>query len=371
MLVYRGAVHDLVIVGGGPAGLATALEARRAGLTVVVLDAAELPVDRACGEGLMPDGLVRFEALGLTMPASQWAPFRGIRFVDGTTVAEGRFPNGAGAGIRRTALHDALAVRAAAEGAELRWGWRAVGLTEESVATDHGSVPGRWIVGADGRASRVRSWAGIGLRPGRERVGVRVHFAAAPWSDRVEVHFAQDVQAYVTPVGPDLVGVAVLSQGGARLVENVLPDFPRLATRLSGVKRGSRERGAAGLGRRAVRVTSGRVALVGDAAASIDPISGQGLSVAFAEAEAVVNAIAAGDLGRYERESSRLRRLPGLLTRLILVAADHPGLRRRALRALRTDAVLFDRLLGVHARQLSPRVLAPLAARLALRMAFG
>jgi menaquinone-9 beta-reductase len=364
-------VYDVVIVGGGPAGLATALLARHAGLSVVVLEPAELPVDRACGEGLMPDGLVRLEGLGVAMPAGRWAPFRGIRFVDGLNAVDGRFPSGSGAGIRRTALHEALAARAAAEGAELRWGWRAVGLGGETVATDHGPVPGRWIVGADGRASRVRVWAGIGLRPGRERVGVRAHFAAAPWSDRVEVHFARKAQAYVTPVGPDLMGVAVLSEGEARPVEDALPAFPRLQTRLAGTKRASRERGAAGLGRRAQRVVSGRVALIGDAAGSIDPITGEGMSIAFADAEAVVAAIRTGDLGRYERESRRLRRLPALLARLILIVADRPRLRRRVLRVLSVDTAAFDRLLGVHARQLSPRALVPLLSQLALRIAFA
>ena len=360
-----------MIVGGGPAGLATALGARRAGLTAVVLDPAGVPVDGACGEGLMPNGLAQLEASGFKLPAGHWAPFRGIRFVDGPDAVEGRFPGGSGAGVRRTALHETMAARAVAEGAELRWGWRAIGLAGGSVATDHGPVTARWIVGADGRASRVRAWAGIGVRPGRERVGVRAHFAAVPWCDRVEVHFARGAQAYVTPVGPDLVSVAVLSEGEARSVGDALPAFPRLLSRLGDVKRASRERGAAGLGRCAQRATSGRVALVGDAAGSIDPITGEGLSIAFAEAEALVAAVVAGDLGRYERDSRRLRRLPAMLARLVLIVADHPGMRRRVLRALRADTAAFDRILGVHARQLPPRALGPVLARLALRVAFA
>lgn len=362
-------MHDLVIVGGGPAGLATALYARRAGLSAVVLDPASPPVDRACGEGLMPDGFARLEALGLTMPAGLWAPLRGIRLVDGPATVEGRFPGGAGAGVRRTVLHRVLAGRAEAEGAELRWGWRAVGLEGGAVATDRGAVPGRWIVGADGRASRVRGWAGIGLRRGRERLGVRSHYAAAPWSDRVEVHFRDDAQAYVTPVAADMVGVAVLSEQRTLPFEEALVAFPRLGIRLAGAPRVSRERGAAGLGRRAGRVARGRIALVGDAAASIDPITGEGLTIALAEAESLVEAIVAGELARYERSSRRLRRLPALMSRLVLLAADRPGLRRRALAALGAEAALFDRLLAVHARQLPSRTLGPTLVRLALRMA--
>ena len=48
---------DLLIVGGGPAGLATALYARRQGLSVIVAEPREGPIDKACGEGLMPGGL--------------------------------------------------------------------------------------------------------------------------------------------------------------------------------------------------------------------------------------------------------------------------------------------------------------------------
>ena len=48
---------DVVVVGGGPAGLAAALASRAQGLEVLVVDCAEPPIDKTCGEGLMPDSL--------------------------------------------------------------------------------------------------------------------------------------------------------------------------------------------------------------------------------------------------------------------------------------------------------------------------
>ena len=55
---------DVFIVGGGPAGLATAIAARRRGLSVVVADGAVFPIDKPCGEGLMPDGVAALHQLG-------------------------------------------------------------------------------------------------------------------------------------------------------------------------------------------------------------------------------------------------------------------------------------------------------------------
>jgi len=72
---------DVFVVGGGPAGLATAIAARRRGLSVIVADGAIPPIDKPCGEGLMPDGLAGLHELGVEIPADEVYPFRGIRFV--------------------------------------------------------------------------------------------------------------------------------------------------------------------------------------------------------------------------------------------------------------------------------------------------
>ncbi|MFD6891903.1 NAD(P)/FAD-dependent oxidoreductase, partial [Streptomyces sp. NPDC059957] len=70
---------DLLVVGGGPAGLATAIHGALAGFDVVVAEPRPAPIDKACGEGLMPGAVRALEALGVTVPGH---PLRGIRYVD-------------------------------------------------------------------------------------------------------------------------------------------------------------------------------------------------------------------------------------------------------------------------------------------------
>jgi len=76
---------DLLIVGGGPGGLATALHARRQGLSVIVAEPRSSPIDKACGEGLMPGGLAELTSLGVD-PAGM--PFHGIAYVSEHRRAE-------------------------------------------------------------------------------------------------------------------------------------------------------------------------------------------------------------------------------------------------------------------------------------------
>jgi len=382
-------LRDLVVVGGGPAGLAVALHGRQAGLSVTVLDRARPPIDKPCGEGLMPDGVARLRELGVALPASA-RPFRGIRYLDEETVAEGRFPSppdgtdptdstgpsgSTGWGVRRTELHAAMVQRAEAAGVELLWGERAEALIEQAdaagVATADGrAVLGRWLAGADGLLSSVRRWA-LGPAPAAPnrsgRFGVRRHFAQAPWTDLVEVHWTEGCEAYVTPVGPETVGVAMLWSPervpGARGFDELLARFPRLAERLAAAPPASRDRGCGPLAQRVRSVARGRIALVGDAGGYLDAITGEGLSLAFHQADALVRAIvecerhASADLSAYARAHRRIRRTPEALIRLLLFAERRPGLRRRLLRALAADPALFDRILGVHARTLPLRAL--------------
>ncbi len=87
---------DVFVVGGGPAGLATAMALRAAGLDVMVADCARPPIDKACGEGIMPDGLASLEKVGVTIPFELGAPFQGIRFWGPWTAVEAEFPQGCG-----------------------------------------------------------------------------------------------------------------------------------------------------------------------------------------------------------------------------------------------------------------------------------
>jgi len=382
----------IVVVGGGPAGLAVAIQARLADLPVTVLDRARPPIDKPCGEGLMPDGVSRLEALGVELPPTA-RPFRGICYQDEQTVAEGRFPaaeTAPGLGIRRTELHAAMVRRAEALGVELCWGERVERVLEGEEITDPDGAPvgvataagrvvlGRWLVGADGLLSRVRrhvagTSAAARRRPAAadgaaRRFGVRRHLLLAPWTDLVEVHWAEGAEAYVTPVGPETVGIAILWNPGAPSgpagpagFDDLLARFARLADRVAGAQAVSRDLGCGPLAQRVPAVARGRIALVGDAGGYLDAITGEGLSLAFHQAEALVGALVAcertgaADLRRYHRAHRRIRRVPEGLIRLLLFVERRPALRRRVLRALAAEPALFDRLLGVHARALRLR----------------
>ncbi len=352
------AVPDLVIAGGGPAGLATAIRARQAGLEVVVLEAGAPPIDKACGEGLMPDGVEILTAFGVALEAVECRVFRGIRYVDGELVAEGRFPGASGLGIRRTVLHQALSRRAADVGVDLRWGRRVLGLVDGGFSTDDGVVTGRWLVGADGRTSRVRRWAGLdGRRSKRRRIGLRRHYELEPWTDLVEVHWHDRGEAYVTPVGDRLVGVAMLFEGGPNDFDELLAGFPELRRRLAGAAVASTDRGAGPLEQRCRRVVSGNLALVGDAAGYLDAITGEGLALAFHQAGAVVDAMLDSNLDRYANAHRLIVRYPAAVTRLLLAVERRPALRRRVMTSLARDPSLMSRFLALKMRREGPRLL--------------
>lgn len=312
---------DLLIVGGGPGGLATALYARRHGLSVIVAEPRDSPIDKACGEGLMPGGLAELTSLGVD-PAGM--PFRGIAYLDESRRVEARFRNGPGRGVRRTTLHAALASRAKEQDTD--WiSTRVTSVTQDAGGVSAAGVRAKWLVAADGLHSSVRRAVGIEAVAGTpRRFGVRRHYRVPAWSEFVEVYWSRWGEAYVTPVEPDLVGVAILSQDR--------PDlgwFPQLAARLDGVEPG-RVRGCGPMRQVVSRRVAGRVLLVGDAAGYEDALTGEGISLAVKQAAAAVAAIIDDTPASYERSWHRITRDYRLLTRG-LVLASTPRVSRQAL----------------------------------------
>ncbi|MET0740902.1 MAG: NAD(P)/FAD-dependent oxidoreductase, partial [Candidatus Nanopelagicales bacterium] len=222
---------DVLVAGGGPVGLVAAIEARRRGFDVTVIEPRSDPVDKACGEGLMPSALNRLHRLGID-PSG--CAFDGITYVDGDRRVTARFMTGPGRGVRRTTLHDALSARADTVGVR-RLPGRVDGLVQDDRSICAASLRARWLVAADGLHSPIRRRLGLELPPGRHRrFGLRSHVATAPWTPYVEVHWAPGSEAYVTPVGDDLVGVAILTDR-SRPFPELLAEHRLLADRLAGV----------------------------------------------------------------------------------------------------------------------------------------
>src|SRR5437870_4331477 len=124
---------DVFVIGGGPAGLAAAIAARRRGFTVTLADAAHPPIDKACGEGIMPDSLASAAQLGIEIPGNVGVPFRGIRFDGPSHSVAARFPKGEGRGIRRTVLHSLLVEAATEAGVQLLWGVSTNSIADHTV----------------------------------------------------------------------------------------------------------------------------------------------------------------------------------------------------------------------------------------------
>ncbi len=366
--------REIVIAGGGPGGLAGAIAAAQRGLRALVLERRSEPVDKACGEGLLPPALEALKLLGVRhlIDPAQAFPFSGIELhnEDGSFARAG-LPCGGGLGVPRVALVSALLARAGQLGVEMRDRCTVAGFSREAdgviVETSHGPIRTGLLIAADGLRSPLRRLAGLEAKPGGpRRFGIRRHFRVAPWSASVEVHFGAEVEAYVTPLGPQLVSVAMLWADGRRREtgwSNFMPNFPALAERLRDAEPDSKALGAGPMSQRSRAWIAPRFILLGDAGGYVDAITGEGLSLAFGGALALgqilPHALAPGSssaaLAQYQREVSRNFRRSALATRLMLMLARRPGLRRRLIRRLDRHEWVFESVLAWSLAEVNPR----------------
>jgi flavin-dependent dehydrogenase len=319
-------MHDLVVVGGGPAGLVTALNGARAGLDVVLFERRAGVLDKACGEGLMPGALHALQRLGVDPPGHDLA---GITYRDTSRSARAAFRAGPGRGVRRTALHAAL--RDALADAGVPVCERAVTeVVQRNGCVEAGGVRARYLAAADGLHSPLRRDAGLiaASRSDPARWGLRQHFAVDAWTDDVEVTWADGCEAYVTPVADGLVGVAILSSSRGDFDAH-LRHFPLLRGRLKGAQAVSPVRGAGPLRQRSRARTAGRVLLVGDAAGYVDALTGEGLAVSFAAATALIDCVVRDRPQDYDRAWARLSRRSRWLTSGLLWARQRSVLAGR------------------------------------------
>ena len=373
---------DVLVAGGGPAGLATAIRCAQAGLEVTVAEPRAGPIDKACGEGLMPAAVAGLDAIGVDVGGRR---LRGIRYLDEQHQADGLFRRGPGLGVRRTELHAALSRRAK----ELGVGVvpvRVGGFVQESGSVRAAGLTARYLVAADGlhsairrecglevpAAGRPRHGAGHGARYGAgygARYGLRRHYRVAPWSSMVEVYWSAEAEAYVTPVADDLVGVAILGErgGGERGggdgragrdrtsgtvlaggsgFEARLAAFPALLERLAGAEPASTVRGAGPLRQDVRHRVCERVLLVGDASGYIDALTGEGISVALAQAAVLAPCLRDGRPGDYERAWRRVSRKSRLLTAGLLWSRHQPVLARRIVPAAERLPRLFTAIVN-------------------------
>ncbi len=329
-------------------GLATALALANTGRNVTVLDCAIPPIDKACGEGLMPDSLTALANLGVDV-RGVGMPMRGIRFLSGNASVAAEFPNGPGQSVRRVVLHQELMDAANRAGIRMLWGTKNVHTRQGVVSFHGGQVATPLIVGADGQRSSVRRDAGLeAFVSEKRRFAFRQHFWVKQWSEYVEVYWGDHFQLYVTAVAANQVCVALISNGPHLRLEAAISMIPALSKRLAGAAWASPERGALTISRKLRRVYSEGYALVGDASGSVDAITGEGMCMGFKQAAALARAVEAGDMGLYQREHPKICAKPRQVAELLLLLDQNRTLQKKALLGLAAYPHIFRSLLAAH-----------------------
>jgi flavin-dependent dehydrogenase len=316
-------VTHVLVAGGGPIGLAAAIEARLAGLDATIVEPRSGVIDKACGEGLMPAAPPALARLGVT---PRGVPLRGIQYRDGRRVVTHRFRGGATAlGVRRTELHGRLRDRAAELGVRTVEG-RVEELRQDGAGVAAAGIRADWMIAADGLHSTVAGLVGLdrGAPAARRRYGQRRHYDLAPWTDLIEVHWSPLGEIYVTPTADDGIGLSLLARQGVRF-DDALDAVPELAERVAGTAALSELRGAGPFRQRRSGRVAGRVLLVGDAAGYVDALTGEGIRIGLAEARVAVASLVAGDPRSYEHAWRRVTREFRMLTAPLAAIAASPA----------------------------------------------
>lgn len=370
---------DVIVVGAGLAGSMTAALLGRQGVQVLLLEQATFPRSKICGEGLMPAGaeILRRHGLLDDLKLKGARPFSGIGFhLPGDINLQLDFlevsPGACGWVVPRLSLDERIASFAAAQpGVKLYQGFQVRSTqTDKEQAEVTGWYEGkttthtaRLLVGADGIRSRFHRDFGIRRRQQHSpRFGLSAHYTDLQGiRDRVEVHCSKGGEAFVAPLGEGAARITLLLSGGVRrqgqaelsdyYVAN-LQRFPRLVARLRSPFPQQAVESAGGVSLDVSRCHARRMLLVGDAAGAVDPITGQGMTVALMDAETasefLLSRLPQDRLSEDDLSPYTTRRLgyfnPAVgLARLVLFMVQHPFVARRAMKVLSRNPALRER----------------------------
>jgi geranylgeranyl reductase family protein len=388
---------DVVVVGAGPAGAATAILLAERGWSVTLLDKAAFPRAKICGEYLSPEAARVLDRLAVLKAVDQAGaqPLRGMKIVapDGTAL-EGLYPtSGPWRGYRdhavaipREVLDRILVDRARGLPVDVRERHRVTGLLQTAgsvagvMAQDEDGrdlkIPARLVIGADGRASAVASSLGL-VRPHRLRRMALIQYVSGleGIEDRGEIYLDPPDYAILNPVAPGLVNLGLVVPLGharpfARRLETFfgarLKQLRHLAPRLEGMKAEGRLTAMGPLAYRVSEPRVGGVMLVGDAAGFYDPFTGEGLFTALRSAELLTDTahaaltrddLSVGTLGVYAARRRGELAAKSRVTRGLQFLIARRRLSNLAARGLARRPDLLHTLLGVFGDFVPPREL--------------
>lgn len=367
---------DVLVVGGGPAGASAAGLLAEVGWDVLLLERHARPGEKSCSEFVGPGAFPLLGRLGLAHSLGHGLGQRlkgmDVKLAGGPHYALRYGAPGAAYSIPRHALDAALLRRAQHCGAQVLMGARLESLhceggTVRGAAArlvDRGDVDIRAnvVIGADGRHSAVRGQMGIQRWPrGAVRLGLSTRFGGVPWPEPVGHMYVGDRSYVGAAPGGDgcvVVGAALeLPHGFSRADEafwGAVRQHPELVERLQQGHQVTSVRGVSPLASSVTQVVQPGAILVGDAAGSVDPFTGEGITRAlqtgFLGAHAVHLALRAGNyrpLLDYQRARQRLLAPRDQLLDVIQLCLRFPPLLKMALARFERDATIGPLLADV------------------------
>ncbi|OBG85904.1 FAD-linked oxidoreductase [Mycobacterium sp. E136] len=342
---------DVVVVGAGPAGSAAAAWAARNGREVLVIDKAQFPRDKACGDGLTPRAVLEMQRLGLGSWLDGRVRHRGLRLSGFGADVEIAWPGpsfpSTSSAVPRTELDDRIRMVAVDEGAKMMLGVKAVDVRHdssgrvESVVLDSGASIGcSELIVADGARSTLgrvlgREWHQETVYGVAIRGYIATPRAAEPWiTSHLELRSPEGKvlpgYGWIFPLGNGEVNIGVGALATAkRPADAALRPLMSYYTGLRREEWGFVGEPRAGLS--ALLPMGGAVSgvagpnwmLIGDAAACVNPLNGEGIDYGLETGRLAAELLGTGDLSQawpavlsahYARGFSVARRLALLLT---------------------------------------------------------
>jgi menaquinone-9 beta-reductase len=275
--------YDVAIVGAGPAGSSAAVAACRGGASVVLLDKAAFPRDKACGDGIAPHTLDVLRDLGVTGIEEGYKPVPGLQLVGPSGATVTRPLARPDYTIPRVVFDARLADAAVAAGAKLvQHTVRAIEMRSDSIVLDK-AICARVVIGADGAYSLVRRTLGQPSNPdGCMALAIRGYAnAAGPAEQQIITAPTTQWPAYAWhfPIGDGRANI-----GYGEVLRGEPLSRERLLGRMESLLPDVDTRNATDLRAHHLPLSThrpipgrGRLLLAGDAYSLINPFTGEGI----------------------------------------------------------------------------------------------